>query len=680
MTMPAARLAARLATLFAVLAAAATLVAGASSAAVAPPTGLHGFLLRADEPLTEGFHRTPSFAWNPVPGAISYQFQLSTSSVFRENSTLYDDRKLTTPVAAPPLTLPWITGSPHALYARVRAVVDSTTTQWSASYGFDVTPPPPPTPLPSYPGLLRWTPIEGAGGYQVWLVDTGKMESVRTNVLDEREFYTFHQSLPWIGTVRWRIRALRGDVFNYRVNGMPVAQNGAWSPVYSSSNTAVVPGPITLTGTVSDVFSDGSNSSPAHRFMPAFMWKGDQTTTGATTELYRVYIFTDKQCLNRVYSSAVVGSQVWSPRLSGPLSLPSDDAALTAARSGYLGDGKESSNLTADFEVVPNGPNEQWPPAAATTLVPGDVPAATGTTPPPDPTGSTAAGATGGGGSSNISVGGSLGPPIDLWDTNWPESGYYWTVIPVVPLGLGLTGTFVAPPGSDKGTSTIPITTTTGLRIGDSITIGTAPVADSATITGIGAGTITIVKGATFAHTAGDEVTRAGGSVIYQDMELPQEVCDNGKGRVQRFGIESEPSLTTGSAPFVTGLAPNGRLTSAASTPAFYGAPLIAWTPAFGANVYEVQYSKTQYPFNPEVDPRSKTTGNLTFSTSDVLPFLKGTMTGTWWYRVRGIDFNLPTGVQQMGWSDPEKLVVTKPTLKIAPAAKKKFKVVGKSK
>ncbi len=112
--------------------------------------------------------------------------------------------------------------------------------------------------MPSYNGLLRWTPIEGADSYQVWLIDTGKMEIVRTNVLDEREFYTFHQAPAWIGTVRWRIRALRGDVFNYRVNGMPVAMYGAWSPIYSSSNPAVTDGPITLTGTVSDVFSDGS--------------------------------------------------------------------------------------------------------------------------------------------------------------------------------------------------------------------------------------------------------------------------------------------------------------------------------------------------------------------------------------------------------------------------------------
>jgi len=132
-------------------------------------------------------------------------------------------------------------------------------------------------------------------------------------------------------------------------------------------------------------------------------------------------------------------------------------------------------------------------------------------------------------------------------------------------------------------------------------------------------------------------------------MELPQEAC--AAGRLQRFGISSEPSLTTGAAPFVTGLTSNGRLTSAASTPAFYGAPLIAWTPAFGADVYEVQYmySKTSYPFKPAIDPRSKTTGILTRSTSDVLPFLKGAMAGIWWYRVRGIDYNLPTGVQQMG-------------------------------
>jgi hypothetical protein len=38
---------------------------------------------------------------------------------------------------------------------------------------------------------------------------------------------------------------------------------------------------------------------------------------------------------------------------------------------------------------------------------------------------------------------------------------------------------------------------------------------------------------------------------------------------------------------------------------------------------------------------------------------------GTWWYRVRGVDFALPTNAQFMGWSDPARLVVAKPTYSV---------------
>jgi len=62
----------------------------------------------------------------------------------------------------------------------------------------------------------------------------------------------------------------------------------------------------------------------------------------------------------------------------------------------------------------------------------------------------------------------------------------------------------------------------------------------------------------------------------------------------------------------------------------------------------------------------------MTFDTSDVLPLTSG----TWYYRVRGIDFSLPTGVQQMSWSDPEKLVVSPPTFKVVKQPQKKFKVL----
>ena len=638
-----------------------------SSAAVSAPTGLHGFLLRADEPVTTTFHRTPSFAWNPVPGALKYQFQLSTSSTFRDNGILYSNATLRTPVSAPTLTLPWITGSPHALYARVRATLASDTTPWSAPFGFDITPPDPPTPLPGYPGVLRWTPTDGADEYEVWLIDAGKHEFVRTNVLDEREFYTFHQTQQWTGTIHWRIRAWRSDEIKQRLNGIPVSTTGAWSPIYTSTNPAITNGPITLTGTVSDVFSDGSSTSPAHSMTPAFLWSGNKTLSGATADLFRVEVFTDSQCLNRVWTGAVVGSPAWAPRLTGTLALPPDAAGLVSARTTYLADGSETADYSYDGYKLKPDPVEQQAQATPTTGVPGDLPTSPGTQAPTDGTSDAAAT----GGTEAIQVVGNLGPPVSLWDTDWPSSGYYWTVIPVAVAGANGGTTTVGVPGVPKGGTTIPVLDTTGFHVGDTITIGVSPAADTATVTSVGAGALTISTGTAQVHGVGDPVVRAGSTFEYVDAELPQDVC--AAGRVQRVGIESQPSLTSAQTPFATGLSSTGRLTSAVANSKFYGSPLVAWTPAYNADLYEIQYSKTAYPFKPEIDPRSTVRGFLTFDTSDVLPLTSG----TWYYRVRGIDFNLPSGVQQMSWSDPQKLVVSPPTFTVAAPKGNTFKVVG---
>src|SRR5258708_3688657 len=82
-------------------------------------------------------------------------------------------------------------------------------------------PEPLPLPLPSATGILRWTPVEGADGYQIWLTDIGriKITTSYTNVLDEREFYTFHRTASWTHTVHWRIRALRRNIGS-RQNGL----------------------------------------------------------------------------------------------------------------------------------------------------------------------------------------------------------------------------------------------------------------------------------------------------------------------------------------------------------------------------------------------------------------------------------------------------------------------------
>ena len=99
--------------------------------------------------------------------------------------------------------------------------------------------------------------------------------------------------------------------------------------------------------TVSDVISNGAASAPAHRLTPAFVFGGN-ASGGFTSELYRVHVFTDKRCVNRVYSSAIVGSPAYAPRLSGPLELPKSSDAITAARGTYLVDGKEDNSFGAD--------------------------------------------------------------------------------------------------------------------------------------------------------------------------------------------------------------------------------------------------------------------------------------------------------------------------------------------
>jgi hypothetical protein len=631
--------------------------AAASSGTLGAPTGLHAFMLRADEPLTTTFHRTPSFAWDPYPGAVGYQFQLSMSSTFRENAIFYSTNTLTTPVAAPSLVLPWITGSPHSLYARTRGVMaDGDLTPWSEMYGFDLLAPAPASALATDPGLLRWTPVEGATSYQVWLLDANKKERTHTNVLDEREFFTFHQSATWIGAVRWRVRAERSNEAGGPANGVPATSYGAWSPIYNSSNAAPTGAiqAIQPLHSISDVVSDGTGGALAHRLMPAFTWKGTQTLGGAAAELFRVYIFTDKTCLNRIWTGAVVGSPAYAPRLDGPLALPSDPAAIAAARGAYLADGGEPNGEM--YDGTPVTAQEQAAPAAPTTAAPGDP---GGQAVPPPAAGSSAPG---------VPVAPlTPGAPVDLWDTDtWPKGGYYWTVVGVTAMPASSSSSTVVAPGASQGSTLVPVADTTRFAVGQSITIGNAPDSDTTTISSMGNGLLVVSTPLNNGHAAGEPVaSTASSGVLYRDMEMPQDVCTQQPSRVHRFGITSEPALTTAQEPFATGLSPKGRLVSSAGTGTFYGRPLVAWAPALSANTYQVQWSKKAYPFTPE--------GTImTPSTSTILPLT----VGTWYYRVRGFDYNLPTANQMLSWSDTEKLAVAPPVFRIAKIAKKKFKLV----
>ena len=136
----------------------------------------------------------------------------------------------------------------------------------------------------------------------------------------------------------------------------------------------------------------------------------------------------------------------------------------------------------------------------------------------------------------------------------------------------------------------------------------------------------------------------------YQDIAVPQDQCQ--AGNVMSFGKVSQPVVTSAGTPWVSGLAPNGRVVaSATKVPVLHDSPLVAWQPAVGATTYEIQLSRHSYPWKITWDKK-------TAATSIVLPL--GTKdVGSWWYRIRGINPALPPGAQAMSWSAPVRLTIS---------------------
>ena len=560
------------------------------------PTDLHAFLAGFPKGATT-FPRTPAFAWNPARGAARYELVLSTDPNFSGNSIAWDDTTVKTPVAAVPISLPWITGTPHSLYARARGIAaNGAVGPWSTSYGFDMRwmDNGIPAPLDSPAGLVRWQPVDGATGYQVWFMNvdvtngngdpTGasKIFSTATNVADEREYYTLHQPTTAGGTwtVVWRVRAVR-TVYGALNNALPSVTYGPWSPPYVKQESAMT------TGTFSGLQTLGEPAVSGHdpwqngfRLTPGFTFSGNTGLFGPE-QLYRVYVFSDQDCINPVFKGSLVGSPAYAPRTSGPLALPTDpqkffkllapwdaDTANTISAPITPPDGAQ-----ATFSVDNGAVDEREAQAPATF-----TPTLVGASASSGSSGSTS-GSSGGGSTAPTLTG--WGAPVGLWDTNWPVGRYYWTVVAAHYVIVG----------------------------------GDSPHVD------------------------------------YWDDEVPQDVCS---GRYGEFGMASQPAVTVNSAtrlPYAWGLTTKGRLhTASTARPTFAGAPLAAWEPAVGATAYEVQVSRTPYPW--------RTYGNLyTFATSTTLPLPPG----KWWYRVRGINLTLPKGASTMAWSQKVGVVIAKP-------------------
>lgn len=557
----------------------ATVVATASAMEAAPasaPKGLHGFLLRPDEPATRTFSRTPAFAWAPVRGASCYEFELGTSRTFEGSTIVWSNvptgtqsgrscgpvkRAVSTvaaeeggdvtvtptplqitipairiPAVSISLTLPWFTGKPYALYAHVRAVSTNGASRWSRPFGFNMRWEDLPIPLVTKPGLVRWTPVDGATSYEVWYPDIRRTLRTHTNVADQREFYTMHWDPDWWATVRWRVRAVR-QVLGAVPNGLPPVSYGPWSSLYTATNPALTPGKLKLKGALSDVVSSDWTDAP-HQLMPGLTFAGLDPFGTDYLPLFRVYAATDRDCVNIVFRSSVVGSPAFAPRLTGPLELPDTLEDIELAELGALGAGSTEGAKSYMHDGTPVTSNE------------------------------------------TVSEEGRRAR-VDLPDVDAKTTRYFWTVVPV-----GIEGT--------------------------------------------------------------EE-----GQIIYRDLELPQDVCQ--AGRVATFAKLARPVITGSGGAFVSGLSPSGRLlTSAGRRPVVYSTPLVAWQPVVGASTYEVEWSRTTYPWR-------RSGRVITRSTSAVLRLSHG----LWYYRIRGLNA-AQVGTPAMTWSAPVAIKIARPTFKIS--------------
>jgi hypothetical protein len=639
---------------------------------VAAPTGLKGFQLRYDEKTKHVFATEPAFAWAPAPNAQRYEFQVARSSVFRDSGIVYENDTLTSPTAAIPTTLPWASGSGtgYGFYARVRAVTDTGTSPWSTTFGFNMRWPNIPAPLTSPDGLIRWTPVVGATGYEIWekgitgsnaLFTYDKWVLTQTNVLDERDWYTFHAvngDTSWYKTIHWRVRAFRDTSRVPTHNDSPRTFFGPWSPLYTTTNGArpVSATPLRLEDTVSDTI--GTPASPAvHGLMPGFAWSGNSGLYNGIAELYRVYVFSDSDCLNPVYVGALTGAPAYAPRVSGTIAFPADQAGIATARTAVLDTGREGSSLTADDEAVVASESLNPNQAKVDPLDPANLKVAAETDPnvPDTQATSTTSGTTTTPtiNPSDIGVDSSW---VDLWDTDWPSNGYYWTVMPVfVTSANRLTTTLLA--NAPAGSKTV-IVSTNGLAVGDTISVGSGlGTEETVSVSTVNGTTITLSGALKNDHGAGEIVVR-NSSLQYNEDELWQDACAS--GRMSRFGKVSQPVVTGGGKPFVSGLGTTGKLVSGTTTRTYYGTPVITWQPTFGAEEYQIQWSLKEYPFIPMAD-------KLAVGTSSLMS-LKGVgfQPGTYYYRVRGIDFELPKAARGMGWSKVQKVTIAPPIFAVS--------------
>src|SRR5581483_2009570 len=131
------------------------------------------------------------------------------------------------------------------------------------------------------------------------------------------------------GIVLWRVRAVR-QLYGSVPNGLPVVSYAPWSEVFVSVVPPRALEPLRLVESASDTIATG-DAPASHNLTPGFVFTGSDYLAGTPVDHYRVYVASDRQCVNVVYTGSVVESPAYAPRTTGPILL--DDAAATATTS-----------------------------------------------------------------------------------------------------------------------------------------------------------------------------------------------------------------------------------------------------------------------------------------------------------------------------------------------------------
>ena len=322
---------------------------------------------------THTFSRTPGVRLEPGPrGASCYEFELATSRIVRRELRdlveRLDRRRLRQ--ALPPvseltrpartsggcqdddtasrssdthradqdpgrrrsnLTLPWFTGKPYALYAHVRAVTTHGATagaRRSASTCAGRT-------LRSRMARGRPRPLDARRGRDgVPRSGTPDIRQASSHAHERRRPARPVHLPPRRRLVADRrvARARRAPGRRARSRtGFPQSRTDRGAPMYATTNPAGRAGKLQLGAAVSDVVSSGrdapgrtSSCRPDVHRRPG--------RTERQYRLFRVYVVTDRDCVNVVFRGSVVGGPAFAPRSPARSSSPRPgeiDTALT---------------------------------------------------------------------------------------------------------------------------------------------------------------------------------------------------------------------------------------------------------------------------------------------------------------------------------------------------------------